>query len=212
MLDLARPSLRTAAATGVLLAWMASLGWLGLRQLNRTEASTLSNEASLRLAPGSTWFAVYSGETQVGNAGVRVDTLSPGYRIGEAVTIEAPSADGLVRVTRRTEASLSATLNLDRMHSRLSREGHQADWVITVFNDTVSAHLVAGPVMTHGFAHFADVPTTSMVLPYRLALGGDLATGRSRVVTVLDGWPLGGRSTRVRVGGQVTVTDRKSVV
>ena len=206
MLDLHRPSLRNVAATGVLLAWMASLAWLGLRQLNRTEASTLSSEATMRLAPGSIWFAVYAGPTQVGNAGIRVDTLSPGYLIGEAMTIESPAGSTLVRVTRRTEASLSATLNLERLHSRLSRDGRQADWVIAFFGDTVNAHLVAGPVMTHGFAHLGEIPTSDLVLPYRLALGGDLATGRSRTFTAVQGWPLGGRPTRVTVGQAATLT------
>jgi hypothetical protein len=200
MPGLSRQSVRKAAATGVLIAWMACLGWLGLRQLSRTEASTLSTEASMRLAPGSVWFGVYSGATQVGNGEIRVDTLSPGYRIDEAFTLETPTASGVVRVTRRTEASLGATLNLERIHSHFSREGRQADWVIALFGDTVNAHFVSGPIMTHGFVHIGEIPTTSLALPYRLALGGDLVPGRSRIITLLDGWPTAGRPARITVG------------
>ncbi|MGH7594295.1 MAG: transglutaminase-like domain-containing protein [Gemmatimonadales bacterium] len=203
MLVLYRPSLRTAAASGMLIAWVASLGWLGLRQLNRTEATTLSSEAALRLAPGSVWYAVYAGSTQVGNAATRLDTLSPGYRVGESLMLETASGSGLVRVTRNTDAWLGATLNLERMQSRLSRDGRQADWTITVVDDTVSAHFMGGPVRTHGFARFAEAPTSSVALPYRLALGGDLVPGRTRTVTLLDGWPLGGRPTAVTVGREM---------
>lgn len=200
MPGLSRLSVRKAAATGVLIAWMACLGWLGLRELNRTEATTLSTQASMRLAPGSVWFGVYSGATQVGNGDIRVDTLSPGYRIDEAFTLETPTVKGLVRVTRRTEASLGATLNLERLHSHFSREGRQADWVIALFGDTVNAHFASGPTMTHGLVHFGEAPTTTLALPYRLALGGELVPGRSRIITLLDGWPTGGRPTRVAVG------------
>ena len=206
MLDVSRPSVRKVAALGVLVAWMVSLGWLGLRQLDRTEAATLSTEASLRLAPGSVWFGVYAGVTQVGNAGIRVDALSPGYRISEAVALEAPAGNGLLRVIRRTEASLGATLNLERLHSRLSREGRQGDWVVSVFGDTINAHFVSSGVMTHGFARFAEAPTTTLALPYRLAMGGDLVSGRSRTVTLLENWPLGGRPTPVAVGRKMMLT------
>lgn len=195
-----RLSVRKAAATGVLIAWMACLGWLGLRQVSRSEAMTLSTQASMRLAPGSVWFGVYSGATQVGNGQIRVDTLSPGYRIDEAFTLETPAVNGLVRVTRRTKASLGATLNLERLHSHFSREGRQADWVIAFFGDTVNAHFASGPVITHGLVQLGEVPTTTLALPYRLALGGDLVTGRRRTMTLLDGWPTAGRRTRVTVG------------
>lgn len=194
------PSFRNLAATAILLAWMASLGWLGLRQLDRTEAATLSTEASLRLAPGSIWFAVYAGQTQVGTAGIRVDTLSPGYRIDESFSLELPAHGGLVRTTRRTDVSLGATLNLQRLHSHQTRDGVQADWVIALLGDTVNAHLVSSSGMTHGLAHLAEVPATVLTLPFRLALGGDLAPGRTRTVTLMDGWPIGGRPARVTIG------------
>ncbi len=205
MLHVTRPSLRAAGAVGVLVAWMVCLGWLGLRQLDRTEATTLSTEAALRLAPGTVWYALYAGTTQVGNAGNRLDTLSPGYRVSEAVMLETPIGNGLVRVTRRTEAWLGATLNLERLHSRYSREGRYTEWTAAVFSDTVRAWFTARSLQTHGSANFAETPTTMAALPYRLGLGGDLVSGRSRTVTLLDGWPPGGRPTMVAVGRQTVL-------
>ena len=206
MPDFSRSSLRRVAAVGVLIAWMGSLAWLGLRELDRSAATTLSSEAATRLAPGSVWYAVYAGSTQVGNAGIRLDTLSPGYQIGESFTLETPAGSGLLRVSRRTEATLGATLDLERLHSRLSRGGLLAEWIVSLFGDTVSVHFTSSTVMTHGFARFADMPTTALALAYRLALGGDLTPGRSRTVTIIDGWPVGARTTQVAIGRPTVVS------
>src|SRR5450755_2976817 len=123
MLELYRPSLRAAGAIAVLFAWLASLGWLAARRLNTTEETTLSSEATLRLSPGTAWFALYAGTTQVGNAAITLDTLSPGYRVTEAVMVEGRNGAGLTRTIRRTDAWLGATLNLQRLETEYRREG-----------------------------------------------------------------------------------------
>lgn len=199
MLELYRPSLRAAGAIAVLFAWIASLGWLAARRLSKTEATTLSSEATLRLAPGTVWYALYAGTTQVGNAAITLDTLSPGYRVSEAVMIERQDGAGLARSTRRTEAWLGATLNLERLHSGYSRAGRKTDWNIAVAGDTITAHFVSGATRTQGRSHFTEAPTTSIAIPYRLALGGGLAPGRTRTVRLLDGWPVGAAVAQISV-------------
>jgi hypothetical protein len=200
MLELYRPSLRAAGAIAVLLAWVASLGWLAARRLGTTEETTLSSEATLRLAPGTLWYALYAGSTQVGNAAITLDTLSPGYRIREDVTVESRNGAGLARSTRRTEAWLGATLNLQRLHSDYSREGRRADWNIVVVGDTIAARFVSAAIRTQGRSRLADAPTASIAVPYRLALGGEQTPRRTRTVRLLDGWPAGARLAQVAVG------------
>jgi hypothetical protein len=82
------PSPRGWAAILVLLGWGGSLGWLAARQLGQSDVNTITNVAALRLAPGDAWFQVRAGETQIGVAGVTIDTLSPGYRILETLSLE----------------------------------------------------------------------------------------------------------------------------
>ena len=86
-MPLFRPSPRAWAAIAILLAWGASLAWLGARRLTQTESATLSSEAALRLAPGASWFALYSGALQVGQAAITLDTLSPGYQVLETFSL-----------------------------------------------------------------------------------------------------------------------------
>jgi hypothetical protein len=201
MLELYRPSLRAAGAIAVLFAWLASLGWLAARRLNKTEETTLSSEATLRLAPGTVWYALYAGSTQVGNAGITLDTLSPGYRVSEAVTVESRNGAGLARAARRTEAWLSATLNLERLESTYSREGHQTASNILVVGDTITVHFASGERRAQGHTHFNEPPTAGIAVPYRLALGGGLAPGRARTLRLLDSWPVGAGVARITVGG-----------
>ena len=201
MLEIYRPSFRAAGAIAVLLAWVASIGWLGVRRLQTTEETRLSSEASLRLAPGTVWYALYAGNTQIGNAGITLDTLSPGYRISETTLLETRNGNGLARATRLSKAWLGTAMNVERLESRYSREGRQADWTITVVGDTVTARfVVSGLIRTQGRMWFAEAPTASMAIPYRLALGGGLAPGRSRVVRMVDAWPPGAGLAQIKVG------------
>ena len=201
MLEIYRPSLRAAGAIAVLMAWVASLGWLGLRRLDTTEESRLTSEASLRLAPGTVWYGLYSGSTQIGNAGITLDTLSTQYRISENVVLETANGAGLARASRLSNAYLGTAMNLVRLESRFSREGHQSEWAVTVVDDTLTARLsVGGTIRTHGRVRFGDAPTASMAIPYRLALGGGLTPGRSRVVRMIDSWPLAAGMAQITVG------------
>jgi hypothetical protein len=199
MLNLYRPSPRALAAIAVLLAWVASLAWLAARHLGTTEETTLSSEASLRLAPETVWYALYSGSTQVGYAAIIVDTLSPGYRIRQDVAFETRSGAGLSRATRRSEAWLSATLNLERFHSDASKDGRRADWNVVIAGGTIAEHVASGTMRSQGLSQFILAPSASLAIPYRLALGGELVPGRTRTVRMLDGWPAAGSLARISV-------------
>ncbi|HEY4321125.1 MAG TPA: transglutaminase-like domain-containing protein [Gemmatimonadales bacterium] len=205
MLQLYRPSIRAAGAIFVLTAWVGSLAWLGVRRLGQSEDTTLSNEATLRLAPGTVWYALKAGDTQVGTAAVTLDTLSPGYRVDAAVMLASPSAEGLVRVNRRTEVWLGSTLNIEKIHSRLSRDGREDDWDITVHGDTLQARHTAARNASRGMAMLATAPTAAWVMPYRLALGGGLVPGHERSLTLLEGWPIAAGVSRLRVGTDTMV-------
>jgi hypothetical protein len=200
MLELYRPSLRAAGAIAVLLAWLASLGWLAHRRLETSEDASLSTAASLQLSPGTVWYALYAGTTQIGNAGITLDTLSPGYRISETVVLETRSGDSLARATRLSKLWLGTTLNVERLESRYSREGRQANWDVSFQGDTVTELLVSAALRTQGRIVFPDPPTSTIAIPYRLALGGSLAPGRTRSYRTLDGWPPAERTADVEIG------------
>ncbi len=129
-LILYRPSLRALLAIGVLLAWGASLGWLGWRAAAPgPRRPACPTEAALRLAPGGAWFAVYAGGVQVGSAGITLDTLSPGYQIVETEMLDVPRGGHPVRSTWRSQTRLSATLGLESVTAHYSSPGRSGGLV-----------------------------------------------------------------------------------
>lgn len=195
-----RPSLRALAGVAVLTAWASTLVWLGIRTTGQSEATTLTNEASLRLSPTAGYFAVYSGGEQVGSATITLDTLSPGYRIRETVTLEVPRDSGFVRATRLTLTRLSANLAVQEVTSRYAFGTQLEEWTIKSAPDSVSIGYGAGTLQVTARFKPPAPPTTFGAMPYRLALTGGLAQGRSRQLLLYGGWPPAVRSGLVQVG------------
>lgn len=187
-MQLYRPSPRAWAAVAILLAWGGSLAWLGARRLNQTEAAVLSSEAALRLAPGAAWFALYSGEAQVGQAGITVDTLSPGYQVLETFAIETPGDSGVLRGSRSTVTKVSPALVITSITSRSVRGTSREAWAVR-FPPGRVAVVPQGMVGNEDGVAVTVAPTTTAILPYRLALTGGLAPGRRRSLPGLSGWP-----------------------
>ncbi|MBK7596588.1 MAG: transglutaminase domain-containing protein [Gemmatimonadetes bacterium] len=164
------------------------MAWMGARRLTQTEASVLSSEAALRLAPGATWFALYSGETQVGQAGITVDTLSPGYQILETFAIETPADSGVLRATLYRMTKVSPALGVLSVVSRTAREGVRTAWT-AAFGDGRLSVAREGTLAADDGLPIAVAPTTTAILPYRLALTGGLASDRHRTLPGYVGWP-----------------------
>ncbi|MEI2718848.1 MAG: hypothetical protein V9E87_01705 [Gemmatimonadales bacterium] len=170
-MQLYRPSPRAWAAIAILLAWGGALAWLAARRLNQTEAAVLSTEAALRLAPGAAWFALYSGDTQVGQAGITVDTLSPGYQVTETFAIETPADSGVLRASRYTVTKVSAALVVTSVTSRLVLDRSKEAWAVS-FPAGRLAIAREGTIGTDNGIPVTVAPTTTAILPYRLALTG----------------------------------------
>lgn len=189
----------------ILTAWAGSLTWLGLRRVGESEAATLSNEASLRLSPTAGWFAIYSGDEQIGSAGITLDTLSPGYRIRETVTLEVPGAGAPLRATRLTETRLGATLTMQDVRSRYSFGPRRVEWTIKPTGDSIVIGYGVGATLVTARIKTPSPAITLGAMPYRLALTGGLAQGRSRQMLLYGGWPPAVREASIQVGRDSTV-------
>jgi hypothetical protein len=195
-MPLYRPSPRAWAAIGVLLAWGASLAWLGARRLTQTESAALSSEALLRLAPGASWFALYSGALQVGQAGITLDTLSPGYQVLETFSLETPQDAMVLRASRSTVTKTTASLQLDSLQSRSVLGDWEESWTVTLRDGRLRLRGPDAPDTGPG-TPVSPPPTTTAILPYRLALSGGLVAGRSRTLPGFFGIP--GQLARLEV-------------
>jgi hypothetical protein len=200
------PSLRAALAVVILAAWAGSLVWLGLRNLDRTERTTLLRQSSLRLAPGAAWFALMAGGVQVGYAGISLDTLSPGYRVLESISLAVPDSSGVVTFTRRTETDLSQTLGLTTASAMLNRNGRRVEWMQSPLPGGVLSGRYRWDSLRHSTtAAIPDVPAPWGAVPLRLAMGGTLREGHTREVRMSTGDPPASRMTPILVHGDSVV-------
>lgn len=183
-MPLPRPSRRALAATLLLLAWVATLGWLAVRRLNR---GPFGNEASQRLAPAAAWFALYSGGDQVGRAGITLDTLATGYLLRETISLETPQDTTVVTADRVTVTMFSRTLQVGSIGSRATRRGWQEPWIVTMADGRFRLW-AEGTRRSDGIA-IGVAPATGAVLPFRLALSGGLVAGTRRTLTAYVDWP-----------------------
>jgi hypothetical protein len=191
---------RNVAAIGVLLAWGASLAWLGLRSDSQTESALLRSEASLRLSPGDVWFAVMAGDAQLGIAGVTLDTLGSGYRVRETLTLELPRDSAMHRANRTTDYLMGPALGVQSVESRDGfHDFRRIDRLVAADGGWTEVIQHEDRQVASGRIE-GSIPIAVLLAPYRLALTGVLATGESRRLPTLGGWPSSVRETRYTVG------------
>lgn len=199
-----RPTLRALAAVAVLTAWGGSLTWLGLRRLDAGATPDLSELASRRLAPGEARFAVHIGDVQVGSGGFTLDTLSPGYRIVETLTLETRGDSGLTRALRMTETELSADLTLNKVRSRFVRPGLSQAGVARYADGRLTFRFDHGG--NGGATLDSATPAVPMVaLAHQLAIRGELRPGRRGRDLTIGGWPSVARTAAWEVTGDTTL-------
>jgi hypothetical protein len=127
---------RRQAATLILTAWLAALGWLVVRESSHT---TSGAAARWPVPPGSSFQTLRLGATQVGIATLTVDTLPQGVRVVELITIDLPTIDSGVarRTTKRVESLYSRRLTLLSWQTDLLTEHGRERSGGTVSGDTL---------------------------------------------------------------------------
>lgn len=192
---------RNLAAIAVLLAWGGSLAWLGLRSEGQSEASLLKTEASLRLSPGDSWFAVRAGSTTIGVAGVTLDTFRLRYRLRTTITLNLPSDSALVRAIRTTDYDLGASLGMLRAESRDRYLGFPRRFRYSRRSSNwISQVLANGQVVSRGEGA-TPLAIADLMATYPLALNGSIEKGESPALATLSGWPAVVGNTAVAIGG-----------
>lgn len=197
------PSPRGWAAILVLLGWGGSLGWLAARQLGQSDVNTITNVAALRLAPGDAWFQVRAGETQIGVAGVTIDTLPPGYRILETLSLELPRGATLLRRNRTTDITLAPMLTVARLASRSSTPGRRQVIEMEAVGNGFTQRVLTENREVISSSGEGELPVPLLAAGFRMAFTGALGSGQSRTMPLLAGWPLAVRPGEVVPGSEL---------
>ncbi len=196
---------RRGLAALVLAAWAGAMGWLLVRQMGARGPTDLA-VATLRLPPGSSFYAVRDGERLVGIAGHTVDTRPDAIRVTERLDLTLPGRDSAYRVIGTVDGTYDRGLRL--LQYRRTVSGTLGQYVLagTVEEgDVLSVRLLRqGDSARTLRAPLRPGAVLPGALPLRAVFDGPLTPGREAALSVLDPETLESDSVTVMVMGDST--------
>ncbi|MBE0593778.1 MAG: transglutaminase domain-containing protein [Gemmatimonadales bacterium] len=190
---------RRHVAVVVLLCWIGVMGWLVRREYFRPRTELLG-EAALNVAPGATYYALDLGGQQIGFASSLVDTLSDTVRVEDQMLLRIPALGTVQRVEARTRVNLTRGLQLRSFDATLRGEDVRFAVRGVVQGDTLlSVEIESVDSRQHYEVPLGEPIMLPALLPLNLALGGELAVGRTYAVKLFDPLQLSQRDVNIAV-------------
>jgi len=191
--------LKRVVAAGLVLTWLAMVGWQVRREYFQPELQRLA-DAALGLAPGVNFYTLTMGSRTVGQATSRLDTLPDGFAIEDVMVLELPALGQTGTAVSRTRVELDRALVMRRFSFTLDSEVGRFRADGTLGPDTTLAVTVesAGSRQELSF-RMGQPPVFASVVPIRVAMGGELRVGNRVRLPVFDPTTLSSRTVEVRV-------------
>jgi hypothetical protein len=170
-------------AIGVLLLWLAGLGFLARRELFRPRLERLA-EAGLRINQYTSFFALRKNNDLVGYASSVVDTTTSGITISDMMIRELSIRR---RASKRAKVHLSRTFKLQDFESSIVTDNVNLKTTGKVSGDsliyTVSTN---DKPPTRGSIKLDGPVLIPNLVPFAVALMNDPIVGRSYTLPVFD--------------------------
>jgi hypothetical protein len=167
----------------IILAWLASLGWLVRREyFGRTPGEVA---ASARVAPGAVFFAIYLNGGQIGTGATTVDTLSDGVRISSRADVLLPDGGGSRRIRTASEVRLAPSLALTSFEHSVAGDAPEVTLQVRRGDEALRLSLAwPGRAAGEAFAPLSALP--DLAVPIRAVASGPLEEGRRIDVPLID--------------------------
>jgi hypothetical protein len=203
---------RRTVALAILVVWLGAVAWLASRELWRPRADVVAR-AALSLPPGAIYYTITLADRQVGYASLTVDTLADTLRVSDLLVLDVPVPGATHRTEARTDVFLSRGLELRGFSTIVRGDDGRFRATGEREGDSVLVLRIAG----------TGTPTTRrlgmlrpLALPQLLALnvamGGDLASGRSVTTRLLDPVLLDLRDASLTAAAETTLIVPDSAV
>jgi len=171
----------------IILLWLGGMGLLVKREYFRPRAQVLA-EAASRVGPGASYYTLSMGGTQVGYSTSTIDTSTDAITLQTNTTLDIEALGAIQRVGMTLIINLTRTLHLRSFDGQLNSEAarfHIAGAVDgdTVLNITIDA---GGSRPQRQRIPLARPLVLSDMVSLRLAVGGNLETGRTYTLHTFD--------------------------
>ena len=183
----------------VLIVWLVMVGWQVRREYFQPELAQLA-EATLGLAPGVSFYTLTMGESTVGQATSRLDTLPDGFVMEDVMMLELPALGQTGTAVSRTRVELDRALTMRSFGFTLDSEVGEFRAEGTLGADTTLSVTVESAGSRQELSFRLDQPPVfANVVPIRVAMGGALEVGNVVRLPVFDPTSLSSRTVEVRV-------------
>jgi Transglutaminase-like superfamily len=196
-------------------AWVFALGWLVLREYRPGPDGEAAAATTVRLPPTTTFYALQSGDAQVGFRSVSTDTLANGIRVTSRFDADVPVPVVPRRVLITTEALYDRQLRLVGFTTSVSGEAGQQSLAATVQEDTMLSVVVSGRGQPRPDTVELRVPAGVLLpdaVPIGLASRGGLRAGTATSLPLLDPVELTVSTWDIRIGAESTIVVADSAV
>jgi hypothetical protein len=195
----------------VLIEWIAVLAWHVRREFFQPVAVRLA-EASVNLMPTASFYSIKLGGATIGYASSRIDTLTDGFLLEDAMRLRITALGSQAPASARTEIKLNKMLQLEDFRFNLRSDFGDFGVVGAMNGDT----LLELEIDAGGDRQSLSVPTDGpvvlpQVMPIHFALGEDPQPGSRYGFDVFDPSIMERQRVTIEVLGQETMIFPDSV-
>jgi len=190
---------RTVIAVAILVLWAGMVGWQIRREYLQPEMTRLA-QATMTLAPGTSFYSLRMGGQSIGIASSQLDTVPAGFVLNDLLNLELQAMGQGGRAVVRTEVQLSRLLQMNSFAFTLESEmgAFRADGTVegdSLLRVTVSS----GGAPEELTFRVPEAPLFAAALPIRIAKGGLLQVGRTHRFSVFDPSTVSTRTVEVEI-------------
>ncbi len=206
MAEAARLMGRRSVAGTILVAWVGALAWLAGREYRQRAGGPGSLEdVSRNIPPGSMFYQLSVGGSQLGFASTTLDTVPEGLVTDDRLIMAMPILGEIHRTQARAVSYLNRTLQLSHFEASLRGDAGTFTATGTVTEDSLSVEFGQDDRFERVQLPMDDQTIHQVSLPLRLPVGVRLESGAAWSINTFDPLSFQRRDVSVRVLAESTL-------
>jgi hypothetical protein len=111
----------------VMVAWVGSLTWLGLRTWFPSAERRAATAVPVSVSPAAAYYSLSVGGATVGFASLTLDTTVTTIDVTEMIDVRLPAGDSIQRIVQRSRSTFDRSLNFQSSEVSRAQSGHRIE-------------------------------------------------------------------------------------